>query len=83
MDHFYGFITSLIKRLMEDACVRRLLQPSHNGALEKSQAGCLLLEHVVLLFQDVFCDMAAWMPEGSEKEAWTAPSLSASTVTLV
>lgn len=36
---------------MEDVCVRRILQPAHSGALEKSQAGCLLLECVVLLLQ--------------------------------
>lgn len=36
---------------MEDVCVRRLLQPAHSGAWKKSQAGWLLLEHVVLLFQ--------------------------------
>lgn len=36
---------------MGDTCVRRLLQPAHSGVLEKFQAGCLILEHVVLLFQ--------------------------------
>lgn len=65
---------------MEDAFVRRFLQPSHSGALEKPQDGSLLLEHV-LLFQILYCDLAASVSAGSEKEAQTAPPLSASTVT--
>lgn len=47
IDHFYSFMTGLIRRLLEDACVRRLLQPLHSATLEKSQAGHPVLEYVV------------------------------------
>lgn len=67
---------------MEDACVRRLLQASHSAALEKSQAGYMSLEDVVLLFPVLDVDLAASVSKGSEKEALTA-CLSASAVTLV
>lgn len=63
---------------MEDACVRRLLQPSRSAALEKSQAGWLLLEDVFLLFKVLDCDLS----KGSEKGACTA-CVSASAVTLI
>lgn len=40
-------MTGLIRRLLEDACVRRLLQSLHSATLEKSQAGHPVLEYVV------------------------------------